>query len=54
MNISLLVGLVLSECLNVVAFYIYNIQNAYIPRPSNNISERCYNKNHIRITSQFI
>lgn len=44
MNISLLVGLVLSEFLNVVAFYIYN---PYNPRPSNNISEKCYNKNHI-------
>jgi hypothetical protein len=30
------------------------IQNAYIPRPSSNIPERFYNKNHIRITSQFI
>jgi hypothetical protein len=37
MNISLLVGLVLSESLNVVAFYTYNMQNAYNPRPSNNI-----------------
>jgi hypothetical protein len=47
MNISLLVGLVLSEFLNVVEFYIYNIENAYKPRPSNNISEKCCNKNHI-------
>ena len=47
-------GFVLSEFLNVVAFYTYNIQNAYNPRPTNNISEKCYNKNHIRITSLFV
>jgi hypothetical protein len=54
MNISLLVGLVLSECLNVVSFYINNIQNAYNPRTSNNISGKCYNKNHMRIKCFFI
>jgi len=51
MNISLLMGLVLSECLNVVAFYIHDIQKVYNPRPSNNISEKCHNKNHILITN---